>query len=941
MREYLLKHQHLWQQFDTDETCTKWIERRDAGGNYLGPEAFAKNVREWKRRSKVPRSEALRSALVEVVGGLVSEPPPTAAELGEWRSFREVLLLLAGDRDKARDRGGSSAKQAGERKRLADAENSLAAAGPIREIDPRLLNLGSWAFNSEAPPYIARTADYQLVEHIRAASGTTSVVTVVGAPKAGKSRSVYEVLLKEMPSAVCWWHNPSPFRAIPDLVHHLQKVKTTDTHKPNVIVLDDVALNGLNASDGLTHRRLTQIVQTPSVDLVVVIIHAEDLAAWRNHTAGARTPGSGVLAELAGIGASRALVSALDEYQVFYPSVLDPAEKDASSTVIAQLHDSNRGLDLSRLGEALASIDKLTKSAEFERSKGSVRGAIVEAAIDASVLQPGGVDLDLLESLAKHHRQTSLAPNARWRTDEFDEAIDSWATRGLAPGSPHAILVRVANPAGREHYRLLDALIPEMRATNRDFDHLVSEDSLLQAAHYNNIARYLAMRNAGGAIEWWVRGAHAGDAESMFFLGVLAAKAGDSKLAIEWWTCAADRGDEGARLNLGVTAYEAGDLNSAIEWWTPLADTGNLKALFNLGVVSRRNGDVETAKRLLTRAAEAGFSDALMELAAQADDEGESETAIVWWTRAAEASNAKAMYNLGVKATIAGNSKTAMTWWTRAASAGSTEAMRLLGDQAAKSGDLKTATTWWTRAVEAGDTEEMYNFGCRAEQAGDLQTAINWWTQAAQAGHTGSMYNIGCQAEQAGDLQTAINWWTQAAQAGHTDSMYNIGCQADHAGDIQTATNWWTQAAQAGHTSAMFNLGTRAWQAGESDTASAWWTQAASAGHVDSIYSLGGVAHANGDIRAAVKWWTQAAEAGHASAMFNLGQAAEQRRDNTAATYWWTKAADAGHANAMYTLGAKAAVSGDLDSALELWTRAAAAGSQLAADALRRLGYDW
>jgi TPR repeat protein len=66
---------------------------------------------------------------------------------------------------------------------------------------------------------------------------------------------------------------------------------------------------------------------------------------------------------------------------------------------------------------------------------------------------------------------------------------------------------------------------------------------------------------------WFRRGAEAGDALAMFYVGVFAQEDGDLEGAREWWERSAALGSDEATFNLGVDAINAGDFATARHWF--------------------------------------------------------------------------------------------------------------------------------------------------------------------------------------------------------------------------------------------------------------------------------------------------------------------------------------------------------------------------------------
>ncbi|MCJ0901797.1 hypothetical protein MTX38_32510, partial [Rhodococcus sp. ARC_M13] len=213
--------------------------------------------------------------------------------------------------------------------------------------------------------------------------------------------------------------------------------------------------------DGLTAQRLTELA---SRSRLIVIVHEQDLGMWRNQINNRTVTAD---TDVSRIGATPELIELLDEHRVDYQTILDDTELGTATALLDKVASSAAGLDFTRLAEALASVDHFKSEATKELGAGGIRAALIEAAIDATILYPTGADIEQLEQLCKLHYRR-FRPNLPWRASQFDDAFD-WATTGYKE-SPHAILTRTLG--SDQHYRLFDALTPELRTADRTLHHL-------------------------------------------------------------------------------------------------------------------------------------------------------------------------------------------------------------------------------------------------------------------------------------------------------------------------------------------------------------------------------------------------------------------------------------------------------------------------------------
>ncbi|MCP1415440.1 tetratricopeptide repeat protein [Paenarthrobacter sp. A20] len=862
-----------------------------------------------RRQPQAPKDGPVREALVETVTALVPKPPTEM----EWATFRELLEAFTSERTERQERGAGQEKARALRERDEGRHQFLAAwPVPAAQLDPLSLGLGSWAFAGALPPYVPRTADTDLAARLQ----RPGVTVVVGPPKSGKSRSIFQILQRVLPSGLVWWANPTP-TVLPELVGAAQATCRLDAgpaERPEAVVLDDAGLIGTDPIEGLTAQRLNDLTATGAH--IFVVLHDQVLAEWE-HQLTHRLPVDKTSAS--GLGVTRELMDLLN-HRVRYAPVLDDTE--TATHAYDGADERLKSFDLARLAEAFAGVQALRERAQrFLSDPTGLEAALLEAAIDATIAFPTGTTIDILCILtqAHYHRRQ---PNRPWRPHRLDQAIDALTT-GITESSPHAILTTTDHTS----YRLFDALIPELLKPDRDTDGLqktlkqgIMVEAGIVTALYQIGRWHDSNRQYGRAREVLTDAAEHGSDLAMLGLGHLVGGSGDLKGQRTWWERAADAGNSYAMYNLGLLAHDVGDKKGARTWWEPAVDAGNSVAMLSLGALFYEAGERERARILWESAAKHGQPVALLGLGNLARDDGDVERARTLWERAAEAGEADAMFSLGLLADKAGDTERACTLWEQAAEAGNTDALLNLGATAYLAGDRERARTLWDEAVADGKETVLLD--------------------AADAGEADVMFHIGLMADKAGNTERACTLWEQAAEAGNTDALLNLGATAYLAGDRERARTLWERAAEAGSESAM--LGVLAHDDGDLERARTLWEGGVEAGDPDAMYHLGVLAHDSGDLERARTLWEQAAEAGDTYAMYELGFLARGDGDLERARTLWEQAAEAGDTYAMYELGYLVRDDGDLERARTLWKRAAEAGDtdskpQMAYDAMLQL----
>ena len=501
---------------------------------------------QWEKgRASVPTQPAIRAALIATITETVAQPPVEGKGFG---TFAQLVDALQDERRRKIATAGTD--DAAQEKKSQTRTYLVVAAAAARDLNGLGLGLGSWAYDNELPPYIPRSSDTLLIGQVH--GRPVGLTVVVRPPKSGKSRSVHHLLQQHHPDARVWWANPGPGV----LMGLIERIRATPAdEKPEIIVLDDAQLCGVNPGDGLTAARLTALAGKTHL---IVIIHDKDLAQWTRQTTD-RTTDPGM--PLAIIGATPDLVALLTQNKITYEPTLDATELIVAAEVYDKAHASLDQLDLTRMAEAFASVTQLTEKATAALTTGGLHAAIVNAAIDATIAFPAGITLDLLDRLTQAHYRLE-EPNKPWKSNHLDTALD-WATTGIAPRSPHAILTRTAATApDADTYRLLDVLTSTLRSAKRDLTYLTH--ITLPVTAISNIAYwYYENQNRTASRQWWMVAAKQNQPDALFNLGVLAEEGGDRDAARTWYLKAAALDHPDALANLGVLAGQDGDRDAA------------------------------------------------------------------------------------------------------------------------------------------------------------------------------------------------------------------------------------------------------------------------------------------------------------------------------------------------------------------------------------------
>ncbi|MCG5444428.1 tetratricopeptide repeat protein [Micromonospora sp. NIE79] len=437
--------------------------------------------------------------------------------------------------------------------------------------------------------------------------------------------------------------------------------------------------------------------------------------------------------------------------------------------------------------------------------------AVISAAVDVRRCgHPEPIPLSLLEGLAERyltgwHRATA-APDA-W----FSEAL-AWACRPVR-GDISALAPSGSSIGIVDGYRISDMLLdhasldPEIGAVSDKVRRYVAEhaDGLVC---WNLLARAYQAGKLDIAELAGRRGAQAGDARSLYNLGVLLTGSGRVEEAEALFRRAADAGDVDALNNLGVLRAGAGRAEEAEALYRRAIDAGQVKALNNLGVLRAGAGRAEEAEALYRRAIDAGDVDALISLANMLAEDGRGEEAEALYRRAVDAGHVRALFNLANLLAEDGRLEEAEALYRRAVDAGDVYALNNLALLLARAGQVEEAEALYRRAIDAGQVEALNNLAILLAEDGRLEDAEAWYRRAADAGHLDASFNLALLLAQGGRLEDAETWYRRAADAGHANALNNLANMLARRGRFQEAEALYRRAADTGDLIALNNLAT-------------------------------------------------------------------------------------------------------------------------------------
>jgi tetratricopeptide (TPR) repeat protein len=422
----------------------------------------SQTVRNWISRGSLPAEAkiAVTQRLVELVETVVSVAPPGSIP---GLSFSATLYGLRDARTKAQ----SSNLLNDLTVKAYDNDWITYPAAPIEEFELRELQLGSWINQGEIPPYCWRTID----SHLQAAieNPGSALVVVSGPPKAGKTRTLLEILSKStLKERYVYWANPYT-ESIDNLIELLPEAPK---NMP-IVILDDLQKFNFGPF-GLTFPKFMELEKRAKV---LATVHSETLTRWslsKNDFGEnpALLPSPRLAAHFA-VNSVR-LEPALDEDEL----------KNAELTL--GFHGQKMG-ELTYLAAELASVEALISRAEAMRIGNIYQESLVNCAVDGCLVFPGGFELQDLAELVKANIKY-FHPSTLWHEGKYSEALAD-AMRPLTPGAPHAILM--PTPDNPDVYALSDFLWDHFASDSWNWQYLDFEKFSVSAIAEECFSEYL------------------------------------------------------------------------------------------------------------------------------------------------------------------------------------------------------------------------------------------------------------------------------------------------------------------------------------------------------------------------------------------------------------------------------------------------------------------
>ncbi|MFE2345714.1 trypsin-like peptidase domain-containing protein [Kitasatospora cineracea] len=548
------------------------------------------------------------------------------------------------------------------------------------------------AGHPEVVQYVPRNVDAQLDARLEALAETGGMLLLTGDSAAGKSRALFESMVRNLPDrSIC---KPDPDADLAFLR------SPSGNGYENVVWLDD--LHTYLRSDGLTPSLLDQLVRRGTVVLATLRTefyeHYTDEEDWPSlwQGTGPRLPSS----------PGRVIRAA---HHLTLDRIWTDDERQAASAhqdprVIAAL-SADRAHGVAEYLAAGPQVLKRWKAAS--RVRGNPRGAaLVEAAV---ALARTGVDSALpTDSLERLHEYfLDLAGGPALRPEDMADAW-KWASR---------IVLGVTSP-----------LVPGRGGTWKPFDYLVSDAA--RRSRPNELPEQV-----------WEEALRVVDDTRRVLVSTVAKVAGRPAVAKEVLRPLAEANDPDGLINLGALLAEEEDYDGAARCFESAATLGDSMGAHNMGAVSFMQGNLEAAQEWYERAIQGGERMSIGALGLVHEKLGNQDEAVALWKHGTEAGDPGSALHYSDWLRSKWQSDEAVEALRVAADGKIPLAALSYAGVLLRRKDHETANAYVSRAYaaaveqgELGDPIGCLMAGVTAYSFGDVRLGKKWWSRAQERG---------------------------------------------------------------------------------------------------------------------------------------------------------------------------------------------------------------
>ena len=301
--------------------------------------------------------------------------------------------------------------------------------------------------------------------------------------------------------------------------------------------------------------------------------------------------------------------------------------------------------------------------------------------------------------------------------------------------------------------------------------------------------RAVIERNDKKAMEYYQKGAEAGDLLAQGAYGIRLAKKEDKEAGFQWLIKASENGNIESLYLLAIDGYIYGkyghdrDLAKALECFKAILNAKDKDAWYH-GYISSAEGYVKLLPSIINNDSRAMLALAeWMESNEKYEDRTNGEDHVYWMEQAAKAGNADAMMKVAKWYWNTNEKSKANEWYEKAESQGDARTLRELGDRL-RSGDGIAkdpclAFVYLYRAAEQGSSVAirklglMYKSGEYVEKS--QEHSLELFVRAAKSGNSRALYSVGIYYMRVKkDQEEAKRLFQLAAEKGHKEAKEEL-----------------------------------------------------------------------------------------------------------------------------------------------------------------------
>ena len=266
--------------------------------------------------------------------------------------------------------------------------------------------------------------------------------------------------------------------------------------------------------------------------------------------------------------------------------------------------------------------------------------------------------------------------------------------------------------------------------------------------------------------------------------------------AIEWFTKGADAGNPSCMNELGITLRQGKNVAEAIKWFTKGANLGNLICMNELGITLRQENRVVEAIEWFTKGADAGQLSCINELGITLRQENRIPEAIEWFTKGANDGAVACMNELGITLKQENRIPEAIEWFIKGADDGGVACMNQLGITLRQENRVTEAIEWFTKGANVGNPSCMNELGITLRQENRIPEAIEWFTKGANVGNPSCMNELGITLRQENRIPEAIEWFTKGVNQKNSHCIFQLAVTYKLLGDYDNAIKYFKETIQ-------------------------------------------------------------------------------------------------------------------------------------------------